>query len=120
MGFSPCGATQPDVVFSRNRLLYASCMVLVVAVGLLWRSAWLSLPPAAGKHGGDALWSLMAFLGFGFLLPRSSTSVTAVLALAFSFTLAALLCDLWGRIAGIFGYRWLGWFLVMVSSGRLC
>jgi hypothetical protein len=86
MGFSPCGATKPDVVFRRNRLLYSACMVAVVIVGLLWRSSWLSLPGAVGKYGGDALWSLFVLLGFGLLLPRSSTQVTAILALAFSST----------------------------------
>ena len=37
------------------------------------------------KYGGDALWALMVFVGFGFLLPRASTLVVALLALTFSW-----------------------------------
>jgi hypothetical protein len=72
-------------MIKRNRLGYGFYMVLVVAVGLLWRHPWFSLPPAVCKYGGDALWSLLVFLGFGFLLPRVSTRRTAILAVMFSF-----------------------------------
>jgi len=81
----PMNTSDHDVAPKRNRLWYGLCMVLVVAVGLLWRSSWVSLPAAVGKYGGDAWWSLFVFLGFGFLLPRSSTCRTAVLAILFSF-----------------------------------
>lgn len=74
--------TQPP---SRNRLFYAVLALAVVAAGLLWRSGFVPLPSSLAKYGGDALWALMVFVGFGLLLPRSSTSVVALLALAFSW-----------------------------------
>ncbi len=69
----------------RNRGLYAGLAIAVVVTGLLWRSGLISLPQWLSNNGGDALWALMVFLGFGFLLSRGSTWVVAVLALAFSW-----------------------------------
>jgi len=70
---------------SRNRLLYAVLAVAVVAAGLLWRSSIMSMTPFLSKHGGDELWALRGFVGFGFLLPRTSTLTLALLALTFSW-----------------------------------
>ncbi len=70
---------------NRNRLLYGCCLGSVIAIGLLWRSSLFSLPASLSKYGGDALWSLMVFFGFGLLFPRLSTTTTAALALMFSF-----------------------------------
>ena len=72
---------------SRNRLLYAVLAVAVVAAGLLWRSSIMPMPPFLSKYGGDALWALMVFVGFGFLLPRTSTPTLALLALTFSWAI---------------------------------
>jgi len=55
----------------------------VVAAGLLWRSHYMPLPPVMSKYGGDALWALVVFVGFGFLLNRASTLAVALLALSF-------------------------------------
>lgn len=65
--------------------MYASLAVAVVATGLLWRSGLIPLPQWLSNYGGDALWALMVFVGFGFLLPRTSTAVNALMALAFSW-----------------------------------
>jgi hypothetical protein len=77
-------ATRPPAS-SRNRVLYAVLAVAVVAGGLLWRSGLIPLPQWLSNYGGDALWALMVFVGFGFLLPRASTLVVALLALTFSW-----------------------------------
>jgi hypothetical protein len=66
-------------------VLYAGLALAVVACGLLWRASFMPLPPVVTKYGGDALWALMVFVGFGFLLPRASTLVVALLALTFSW-----------------------------------
>jgi len=50
-------------------------------VGLLWRSGFIPLPGWLSNNGGDALWALMVFVGFGFLLPHTSTPMLALLAL---------------------------------------
>jgi len=70
---------------SRNRILYALLAVAVIAAGLLWRSGLIPLPQWLSNNGGDALWALMVFVGFGFLFPRASTLVVALLALTFSW-----------------------------------
>ena len=69
----------------RSRALYALLAIAVIACGLLWRSAFISMPQWLSNNGGDALWALMVFVGFGFLLPRASTMTLALLALAFSW-----------------------------------
>jgi hypothetical protein len=58
----------------------------VIAAGLLWRADSMPLPPLLSKYGGDALWALMGFTGFGFLLPRASTRTLALLALCFAWS----------------------------------
>jgi len=69
----------------RSRVLYAGLALAVVAAGLLWRADFMPLPPWLSNNGGDALWALMVFVGFGFLLPRASTLNLALLAVAFSW-----------------------------------
>jgi hypothetical protein len=69
----------------RARWLYAFWMVLVMASGLLWRSRYLLLPPFVAKYGGDALWALLVYLGFGFLFRQLSTWRLALIALSFSW-----------------------------------
>jgi hypothetical protein len=64
----------------------AGLALAVVATGLLWRADFTPLPPFLSKYGGDALWALMVFFGFGFLLPRASTLTLALLALTFSWS----------------------------------
>ena len=65
-------------------MLYGLCVVLVIGCGLAWRSPIVTLPAPVMKYGGDAWWSLMVFVGFGFLFPLSSTWSTAALAGLFS------------------------------------
>ncbi len=43
------------------------------------------MPQWLSNNGGDALWALMVFVGFGFLLTRASTLKVALLALTFSW-----------------------------------
>jgi hypothetical protein len=52
----------------RQRWLYALWIVAVIGAGLGSRSEALALPSFVAKYAGDALWGLMVFLGFGFLL----------------------------------------------------
>jgi hypothetical protein len=56
--------------------------IAVVAAGLFWRSGLIPLPQWLSNNGGDALWALMVFVGFGFLVPRASTLTLALLALS--------------------------------------
>jgi hypothetical protein len=70
---------------ARNRMRYALLAIAVVAAGLLWRSGLIPLPQSLSNNGGDALWALMVFVGFGFLFPRASTLAVALLALSFAW-----------------------------------
>jgi len=70
---------------TRSRIVYALLAVTVVAAGLFWRSGLIPMPGWLSNNGGDALWALMVFVGFGFLFPRASTLVVALLALTFSW-----------------------------------
>lgn len=75
----------PSPFRSRNRFHYALFALAVVAAGLFWRSGIIPLPGCLSNNGGDALWALMVFLGFGFLLPRAPTARVALLSLAFAW-----------------------------------
>ena len=78
----PSGNGSPS---PRKRLLYGLWIAGVIATGLLWRSGFLPLPDFAFKYGGDALWAMMVFFGFGFLLPRLASLRLAFVALGFSW-----------------------------------
>jgi hypothetical protein len=66
-------------------MLYVLWIVLVMLAGLLWRSGFFSLSWFFSKYGGDALWALLVFLGFGFLFRHASTLRLALAALCFSW-----------------------------------
>lgn len=72
-------------MIQRRRILYALWLVLVMGAGLLWRSGFFSLSWFSSKYGGDALWALLVFLGYGFLFPKTSTLRLALAALCFSW-----------------------------------
>jgi len=68
----------------RSRVKYALAIVLVIGLGLLWRSGRLPLPAFLTKYGGDALWAVVVFLGVGFVFCPWSTARVAVVAACFS------------------------------------
>ena len=83
---TPSGTTP----LHRHRGWYALAVVLVIGLGLLWRSRLLPLSSFIAKYGGDALWALVVFLGFGFLFTRLSTLRVALLALCFAWSIEFL------------------------------
>ncbi len=70
---------------TRNRLVYALIIFIVVVLGLGSRAYPELLPDFIAKYAGDTLWALMAFLLIGFTFPRLSTVKVATIALLFSF-----------------------------------
>src|SRR4051794_2335498 len=68
----------------RSRVLRVALIVLASALGLGSRRFAASLPGFVAAYAGDTLWALVAFLGFGFLLPRAKTRWVAALAICFS------------------------------------
>ena len=59
--------------------------IMVIGVGLLWRSSWVVLPAWLSNNGGDALWAMMIFFGFGIIFTKISTVKLFFWSLAFSW-----------------------------------
>ena len=74
----------------RSRPFYAFAAVLVIGIGLLWRSGLLPLPNFIAKYGGDALWAFVVFLSFGFVGPRSPTVRIGFIAICFAWSVEFL------------------------------
>ena len=68
----------------RNRWLLAVYVVLVIAAGLISRSA-LSLPHVFKEYGGDTLWSMMMYGIFALLFPDAKLKTLLVGTLLFSY-----------------------------------
>ena len=89
------------ISLQRNRRLYAVAAILVVGIGLFWRSGLLPLPSFLVKYGGDSLWALVVFLGFGFVFPHSSTVRISLLAIGFAWSIEFLQLYHAGWIDGV-------------------
>ena len=64
-------------------------MCPVVFLGLTSRKNVIDYPEWFVVYGGDTLWATLVFLGICVLLPKLTTLVVIVLALAFSFAIEA-------------------------------
>ncbi len=103
---------------SRNRFIYAGCILGVVVLGLFSRSdAGEVLPELVQEYAGDTLWALMVFLGLAFVFRRASTWVLALSALTFSYAIefSQFIQTPWldtvrhTRLGGLvlgFGFKW--------------
>ncbi|WP_377865444.1 DUF2809 domain-containing protein [Bacillus sp. R86525] len=69
----------------RNRLLYAVFTIVVIILGLSSRKFAFALPDLLNEYLGDALWTLMIFVGFGFLFPKIETKKLAFISLIFCY-----------------------------------
>ncbi|MEO7098892.1 MAG: DUF2809 domain-containing protein [Luteolibacter sp.] len=69
----------------RKRLWYVFAMLGVMALGLVSRRIPGLFPTAFGKYPGDVLWTLMVFLGWAIVFPKSPTVKIMLLALVTSF-----------------------------------
>ena len=78
------------IPIQRRRPIYAVAVVLVIGIGLLWRSGVLPLPNFIAKYGGDSLWALVVFLCFGFVSPRSPTVRIGFIAVCFAWSVEFL------------------------------
>lgn len=58
-----------------------------MSAGLLLRSRFVSLPPFPTKYGGDALWALLVFFGFGFVFNKARIITLAWISLAFAWVI---------------------------------
>jgi hypothetical protein len=71
----------------RIRSRYLLFILVTTVSGLIWRSRLLPLTPFMSKYGGDALWALMVFFGFGFLFTRISTVRLSMVSLGFAWAI---------------------------------
>ena len=74
----------------RSRPFYAFAALLVLGIGLLWRSGFLPFPYFIFKYGGDSLWALVVFLCFGFIYPRRSSVRIFFVAICFAWAIEFL------------------------------
>ena len=65
----------------RNPFYQAAAVLVVIIIGLVWRSGFATLSTFQSKYGGDALWGLMIFFGLGMILNRAKTISLAFIAL---------------------------------------
>jgi len=111
---------------NRNRYLYFVFIVLTILAGLASRHFVHMLPQWTTLYLGDALWALMVYFLFGFLLKRRKPATIALFAIAFSFCIeisqlyhapfidAVRATRLGGLILG-FGFLWTDLLCYMVG-----
>src|SRR6478672_3366831 len=74
----------------RKRPLQVLAITFVIGAGLFLRSRICPFPVWSTKYGGDALWALMVFLGFGLVFPRMPVILLGAVAFAFACTIECL------------------------------
>jgi len=111
---------------TRNRIIYALIILIVIVLGLASRRYPELFPLFITTYAGDTLWALMVFLLIGFIFPQKSIVKVAIFALLFSFfiELSQFYHAPWidnireYRLGGlILGYRFLWSDLVCYSVG---
>lgn len=70
---------------NRNRVFYASVIIIVMISGLLSRKFAAYLPRWVGSYAGDVLWALMVYLIIGFIFIKMTSIKTAIVAASFSY-----------------------------------
>jgi hypothetical protein len=68
----------------RTPTVWIALIALACALGIGSRRFAFALPAFIATYAGDTLWALVAFLGFGLVMPRTSTRHVALLAIVFS------------------------------------
>ncbi|WP_455662086.1 ribosomal maturation YjgA family protein [Pradoshia sp.] len=70
-----------------KRLSYLLGILISILFGLLSRKLGSSLPVFLAEHAGDALWAMMIYFGFRFLLPNKSMGLSISLSVCFCFAI---------------------------------
>lgn len=71
--------------FSTKRLGYFVAVVLTILLGLASRKFGDYLPLVVAENVGDALWAMMVYFGFRFLLVQKGLVYSILFSLLFSF-----------------------------------
>ena len=70
-----------------KRLFYLLGIFSSMILGLLSRKAGDTLPVFLADHAGDALWAMMIYFGFRFLLPNKPLRLSLFLSACFCFSI---------------------------------
>ena len=70
-----------------KRLFYLLGIFSSMILGLLSRKAGDTLPAFLADHAGDALWAMMIYFGFRFLLPNKPLRLSLFLSACFCFSI---------------------------------
>ncbi len=70
---------------SKKRVIYSITILVVIILGLASRKYSHFLPTFLSENAGDALWAMMVYFGFRFLLIRKNILTAILLSLIFSF-----------------------------------
>jgi glycopeptide antibiotics resistance protein len=68
-----------------NRAAYLIAIMITILLGLATRKFSQYLPPFIAENAGDALWAMMVYFGFRFLLVRKSPFASIYLSCLFCF-----------------------------------
>lgn len=69
------------------RIGYLVAVVLTILFGLASRKFSQLLPVFVAENAGDALWAMMVYFGFRFLIIRRSLRTAIILSLLFSYSI---------------------------------
>ena len=68
-----------------NQFMYFIAIFLCIILGLASRMYSSNLSPLIAQNAGDALWAMMVYFGFRFLLVQKNMRTAITLSLLFSF-----------------------------------
>ncbi|EKN65179.1 hypothetical protein BABA_21081 [Neobacillus bataviensis LMG 21833] len=71
--------------YGKIKIVYLIAIVTTIALGLASRKYGELLPFFVAQNTGDALWAMMVYFGFRFLLVRKSLLIAILLSFLFSF-----------------------------------
>jgi hypothetical protein len=69
------------------RITYCFLTFFTILIGLASRKYSNLLPPFLAENAGDALWAIMVYFGFRFILLKNRQSSSIILSILFSFSI---------------------------------
>jgi hypothetical protein len=72
---------------SKLRIIYTVAVAITILLGLASRKFPQHLPFFITENAGDALWAMMVYFGFRFLLVKQPRLIAVMLSLLFSFSI---------------------------------
>jgi hypothetical protein len=73
--------------FGKMRMFYLFFIFFTIILGLASRKYSNLLPLFLSENAGDALWAMMVYFGFRFILPKNQQSASIIFSIIFSFSI---------------------------------